>query len=322
MEWFEELPVVSLWGMELSLFGIYCAAGALCAVCVCALICRNDRLKKGSGSLLGLMSLFFGLLFSRLTFCLLTRETGGFFPLSAWPALNAGGWSLMGGIFGAFFGAYLCARLIGQQPALLLDAVSCGLPLFIAAERLSEESFDFFDVSRILGKELPQSGWLIEQDTDYGVSYLATYRIAAVLAICLFLYLAVSVTGRRRQQGGIWIRFMVLTGAFGVLLESLRYDHFLEFSFVCFQQVLAACLLLWGVILACKRAGRQWLGLKRTALISFPLTVGICIGLEFALDRTGWSHILIYIIMVCVLAVPAASAMILLRKAEKGMNTP
>jgi hypothetical protein len=118
----------------------------------------------------------------------------------------------------------------------------------------------------------------------------------------------------RRRDGDTWIQFLILGGAGGILLESLRYDGFLEFSFVRFQQVLAAVMLVWGLVLAARRSGRHGKGFVLSVTAVLVLAVGVGIGIEFALDRTSLSHVLLYMIMTAAAAVPVVFGFILLRR--------
>ena len=177
-------------------------------------------------------------------------------------------------IFGVFAGAWVCSAVTGENRKVLLDAVSCALPLMIAAERFSEKLFELFDISRTLPKDcFPANTFLAVQDPYYNeVSYLATYLAAAIAAMILFLVLVFFLT-RGRKEGDLWILFLLLCGAGGILLESLRYDHFMEFSFVRFEQVMAAGLLAWGVLSAAAR-NRIRKGLRISAFISLPAVIG------------------------------------------------
>ena len=112
------------------------------------------------------------------------------------------------------------------------------------------------------------------------------------------------------------ILFLLLCGACGILLESLRYDHFLEFSFVRFEQVMAAILLVWGVVSAAKR-NTSGKGIRICAYISLPVVIGSLIAIEFALDRSGISHYVLYAVMAALLAIPVILGILLLRKREK-----
>ena len=64
-------------------------------------------------------------------------------------------------------------------------------------------------------------------------------------------------------------------------------------------------MLAIGVVLSIKRNKRVKHGTAAAAIISLLLMVGLVIGLEFALDRTTWNKILIYVGMIASVAVPA-----------------
>ena len=72
-------------------------------------------------------------------------------------------------------------------------------------------------------------------------------------------------------------------------------------------------MLALGVVLAVIRGKRPKSALSVASLISLPLMTGAVIGLEFALDRTTWNKLLIYVAMIIVVAIPAVLGMILLK---------
>ena len=313
----EYAPVISLAGMKLYTFGIYCMLGALGCGVVIVLLCRASGRKTETGLLTALSAMIFGLLCSRLIFCLMNRETGGFFPLRGWLRVTEGGWSLFGMMAGAFLGAWVSGKLTGEKAGRLLDATACGLPLMITAERLGERLFENFNVSRQLPESFAMTGWFISRDSQYGSSSLATFRICAVGAMILFLYLALIAGRKRTVPGHLWLRFLLLCGSGGILLESLRYDHFLEYSFVRFQQITAVLFVLWGMVLTLRsgKAGGVWL--RRAAVISFIGMVGIGIWVEFALDRLNFSPWFLYALMIVSIAIPCAISLRILSACEK-----
>jgi len=317
MKMWDEAPKTELFGIQIYTFGLFCMIGTAAAVAAVLILCRHAQRKKGTGALLSLMSVLFGLLFSRLFFSVLYSISADGFPFSAWFRISTGGWSLFGMIFGVFTAAWLCSKITGENVRGLLDTVSCALPLIIAAERFGERFFEGFDISRPLQEGgFPENTFLAVKDTFYeDISFLATYLTAAISCIFLFLILVFFLTRDRRKDGDLWILFMLLCGAGGVMLESLRYDHYLELSFVCFQQILAALMLVWGVIEAALRnRGRKRMILG--ACISLPAAIGVCGWIEYALDRTTISHYLLYAVMAAVLAVPVTLGILLLRKRE------
>ena len=324
MKMWEEAPQTEIFGTPVYTFGLYVTIGALCAAGCILILCRELKTKKGTAGILTLGSILCGLACSRLCSCLarLAEDLvggGDILPVSAWFRLSIGGWSLYGMIFGVFLGAGIVSLITGEKNGKLQDIVSCALPLAMAAERFGEKTFEVFNVSRpIAGSSFPANTFLAVHDPVYGDNYLATYYYCAAAAVALFLALVFMLTRPGRQDGDIRILFMILCGAGGVMLESLRYDNFMEISFVRLQQVAAAVLLVWGVIAAGRRSGEYGRKLFRAALIFLPVTVGGSIGIEFALDKTTISHVLLYALMAALLAVPVISGIILLRKREKG----
>ena len=314
----EEAPKTELFGIQVYTYGLYCAIGALCAAAAVCVLCRAERVKKGTAAVLSLLALLCGLVCSRVVFCLLNDVAFGGVPFSAWLHFSTGGGSLFGMIFGVFLGAWICSKAVGERSAVLLDIVSAALPLMIAAERFGEKTTEGFNISRQLtAGSFPDGTFLSVKDAYYeNVSFLATYLLCAACAVVLFLILVFFLT-RNRAEGDLWILFMMLCGAGGVILESLRYDHFLEYSFVCFQQILAAILLVWGIVLAGVRNRGAHRGIFCAAMISLPLSIALCGGIEFALDRMNISHYLLYTIMLLTLAVPVTLGILLLVKRER-----
>ena len=316
---------LEIFGIQLNIWGLHCAIGALCAFAAMGVICASKGMKAGSAPVLGLTSLVLGIVCSRMFYCLVGTLTKTRMPLSSWLQGEEGGWSLAGMIGGGMLAAWISAKIIGEKPKRMLDAVSVAMPLMIAAERMGEESLqpffnsttDVFNLSRQIASE----GFLTI--VNNGKTYLATYRIDAALAMVLFLVLVFSLLNKRSRDGDLWIRFMLLCGAGGVLAESLRYDDFLVYSFVRIQQVLFAILLLAGVIAAGRKGKTGTKRLYTTAIITMVLTVAECIGLEFILDRTGGvRHEVLYGVMTAALAIPVIHGWILQRLKNRMNEDP
>ena len=320
MKMWEEAPQAELFGIRIYSFGLYCMIGAVVSVAAIWILCRFMKTKKGTDGLLSLLSVVFGIVCSRITYFLLDIPISGGMPVHVWFRISAGGFSLFGMISGTFLASWLYSRLTGQSSRKMLDIVSCAVPLMIAAERLGERYFEGFDISRpILAGNFPDNTFLAYKDTYYeDIVYLETYFLAGICAIALFLVLVFFLTRSGRREGDTWILFMILCGTGGVLLESLRDDRFLEFSFVYFQQIIAMLLLIAGVVMAGLRTEKRKKKLFAAAGISLPVCVLVCIAAEFAFDRTKINHYLLYAIMTAVLAVPATLGIFLLEKREKG----
>ena len=323
MRMWEEAPQTLVFGIPVYTLGLYTMLGVLCAAVCIMILCRELRMRKGTSGLLTFAAVLLGLVCSRLCYCLarLAEDLiggGDVIPVTAWIRLDIGGWSLYGMIFGAFLAARLVSRITGERTEKLLDIISCALPLVIIAERAGEKAFEVFNVSRpILGNQFPSNTFLAVRDPVYGDSYLATYYYCAAAATVLFLTLVFLLTRPGRQDGDIWIIFMILCGAGGVLLESLRYDSFMEISFVRIQQVAAAVLLVWGVAAAARRNMMRRKKLCRASLALLPVTVAVCISIEFALDKSTLPHVLLYAVMAALLAAQATMGFLLIHS-QKG----
>lgn len=310
MNLIEEAVVIELFGIRMYAFGVYVALGVLCAVIVLAICGKIMNMKAGTAALTACLSIICGFLCSRIAFCLLNQELDSLTPLSAWPQVNGGGWSMFGLICGAYCGGRISACIMKEKPGRISDAISIALLPMIAAERIGESRIGDFDVSRPLDSDF-LSGSFLSVGEDEPV--LATYYIAAAVALVLFIVLAVRLT-RHEQDGVLTNVFFLLFGAATIITESLRYDFFLSITFVGLQQVAAAMMLAAGVILAIRRSHGSKSAAGICAIISLPVMVGIIIGLEFALDRTTWNKFLIYAGMIITVSIPAVLGMILLRK--------
>ena len=125
-------------------------------------------------------------------------------------------------------------------------------------------------ISRTLDSSFLKGSFLAVGEDEI---YLATYYVAAMAAVILFVVMLFFAV-RSEMDGGLTIRFLLLFGAVSIITESLRYDFFLSVSFVGLQQVAAALMLALGVILAIRRSNRPKSALAAVAIASIPLMVG------------------------------------------------
>ena len=313
MSLLEEAVIIEVFGVKVYAFGLYVMLGAICSMITLGLLTRSFRLKPGTASVSALLAMVFGIVCSRLTFCLLNQELGRLTPVSFWPQLAGGGWSMFGLIGGVFLGGWIASRLMKEKTARIMDIISVSVLPVVIAERFAENRIEDFDISRALDSELLANSFLAVGEDE---PCLATYYLAAAAALVLFVILLIRIQ-KSRDEGNTAIAFLLLFGAGAIVLESLRYDRFLSISFVGLQQIAAALMLAIGVFLAWKRERKSKPGLALAALISLPLMVGIVLGIEFALDRTVWNKMLLYAIMILTVAVPAVLGLRLLNNAKE-----
>ena len=310
MNLIEEAVIIEILGIRMYAFGACVALGVLFAVISLCVTGRSLSFKKGTSLLTAVLSIICGVICSRVSFCLLNKELGHMTPLSFWPQVNGGGWSMFGLVGGVLVGGYISARITKENSGKVLDAVSLAILPMIAAERMAESRIEDFDISRPLDSTFLNGSFLAVGEDE---PCLATYYVAAAVAVVLFVFLALRMS-RMGKAGNLTNAFLLLFGAASIITESLRYDRFLSVSFVGLQQIAAALTLALGVALAVIRGHRPKSALSVAALVSLPLMTGAVIGLEFALDRTMWNKLMIYAAMIIVVAIPAVLGMILLQK--------
>lgn len=306
----EEAPKVYFLGVQVYAFGLYAAFGAAAALIVLSLLLKREKMKKGTAPLAGALALALGFVCSRLLFCLLDRSLGEMVSLRGALLVTGGGYSMIGALAGGCLGAALAARLTGQSALRLVDLMTPALMLFVACERLGEGYLTDFGVSRpLIGDLLKGSFLAVEGEYDW---YLATYLLESFSALILALILLRDAE-KCCRPGDTLLLAMILYGAVQTLMESLRYDRHMSFSFVGAQHVLAMTLLGVAVIFLAVCCRKKRRGLALAALASVPLTVGIGVGLEFMIDRTTVSRYLLYAAYILVVSTPAYLG-ILLRK--------
>ena len=311
----DEVSKVSLFGQDVYVWGLCCAIGALLFVLSLHLMEKPSRVKKGTSSLLGLVSLIAGFLFSRVLFCLLDRSLGFGIPLNAWYRVDGGGASMFGALGGVILACWLVSSVTDQSFSCVADLAAPAFLLFVIAERIGEHWIPDFGVSRQLEGEWISGSFLAVQG-EYGAAYLATYFLEAACALILFIILTAALR-KEHRDGRVGFLFLLLFGASQTLMESLRYDYHISISFVGLQQILAYILIIIAVIIAAVRYGKKLHGLSAAALVSLPVTVGLLILLEFALDRTAISKYLLYPLFILMLAVPVTLALLLTKSGKQ-----
>ena len=309
-ELWEEAEKISVLGVDTYAFGLFCALGALGA-----LVALYKLAPKGTAPLTGVLCLILGFLCSRGLYCLLDRSLGEAIPLRGWLMATGGGYSMAGALIGAGLGACLAGKIMKQPVLRMLDAVAVCALLFVFFERIGEQFVPDFGVSRTLNGEWTESNFFIVSDGYSGC--IRTYRLEAMAALILFGVLLYDLR-KNGRPGDTALLFALLFGATQVIFESLRYDRHISISFVGLQHVLAMALLGAGVIILAVRRMKTQKTLAILALSSVPVAVGVGVGLEFMIDRTTVSNLVIYAIMIAVVAAPAVLGMLLRKENAHG----
>ena len=199
--------------------------------------------------------------------------------------VRAGGFLLYGALLGVLLAACLVSRKAGTFKKTLDDLTCPGL-LAIAICRFAEGT-----VGEGLGNwvEPGLDFFPLATPNPFGEYQWSIYLLEGICALILFICLL------RPRSGRFLITLTVYAGC-QIIFESLRMDSVLKIGFVRVSQLLSAVCLL---ILALIQRGRGG-NVKQAAIgggIIILLSLGVA-GLEWALEKTQVSNLLIYAVMI------------------------
>lgn len=311
----EDANIISVLGIDMYAYGLHAALGALLCLLFLALTEKKAALPRGGAALTGVCMLLCGFVFSRLLFVLFDGSMRSSLTLEGILYIQGGGYSMYGALLGACMGAWLAGKALHADVKRLMDYVVTALLLFIAAVRMGEMGTDV-GISRPLVGDVAGFGPFVTAG-EYD-SYVSTYLIEAILALCLFSVCALYVK-KCRKAGHTALLGMLLFGASQTVMESLRFDQHMKFSFVGVQQVLSMLLLIavmmvFGVMARKKGQGKK---LFTASIVYLVFLMGAVIGLEFLIDRSGLSRMMLYMVYVLLLAVPCVMGIRLKKLAER-----
>ena len=309
-----QIQTVSLFGRPVSLYALLAALLCLCAALVLPLFFRRRGLPCRKAFLYAPAAAVLGLLLGRGVYCAVRTDLfldpfGRSLGLAPFFDLNLGSLSVIGILAGVLLAALLFALSGKCSASAVLDAaVLPGLLLFSALrfiEPLSGQGFGPITESSLLGR-IPfgiQNGW---GEWSLSVCFLEGVLLL-VIALCLWKC-------RTNKTGTLVLFALVLVSASQIVPESLRRDGALRiFIFARVTQIGYAVMLFGAAVAAWIRGSRRGLAGKTILTEAAEVLLGVLllIGGEFALDKTEWSNVLIYAVMLLVLA---AMAVLVIRR--------
>ncbi len=269
---------------------------ALLLVCAFAagllLMCVNQRkagLRTDTTEIFALLALPLGLVGARVFYVLarlpLYMEIGLGNVLRLWD----GGFALWGAVGGAVVAAILTAKITKQSAVKLLDALAAPAALTIAIARFAEFASGE-GIGLEVESELLQFFPLAVFDPEWEVWFFAIFMVEGIAALIICALLQWKNFPRTGDKAKL---FFVLYCSVQILLESLRRDQFLRWLFVRVSQ-LTAVLVLGGLMFYAlykwlKAAKASRMAVKSLVInwVIFLLGVGICIAMEFAVDKSA-----------------------------------
>ena len=202
---------------------------------------------------------------------------------------------MCGSVLGAMLAAVLAARLTGERPARLLDALAPAALLMIVLARAAEV-FSDFGWGQVIDDPALCFFPVAAQDM-YGQWHGAVFMLESVLALAV---LAAVLLRKWRVPGGRFAFALVCWSMAQIFCESLRAET-LRWGFVSVQQVQCAVFALAVLAIGSVKAGLRGRRLVLPWSV-YLLGVALVVGLEYALDKLPMPRLLDYALMAIVLA--------------------
>lgn len=295
----DELPAFT-WTIQS--YGLCLALSAVAAWCVSLGLCRKE-VSVGEGVKWFALALALGLVLSRAVFCL--AESSYYNP--EWAERLAALRIMDGGMAmtGALAGILLAAMLV--KPCRRMAALAA--PLFVAGARFGERYTQVLG----MGPTVKFRNFLTRQSSFSARLDVSLLEMAAALiiflAVALFVLRGRDRRGASGRDGWALALFFILYGAAQVLMESLRKDQHLIWSFTKAQQI-TAILMAFGGLLYAAAVKRQYLrAFLYTLAAAAPL-----VGLEFALDKADVNNLWLYAAYILILAAYLFASLRLFKK--------
>ncbi len=311
----EDAAVFSLFGVSAHTYGLALLLGCWAGLLTLFRLSRKRESEARAAAVTGVLALPLGLVLARAVFVLLDPGFAPFLNLKNALDLTGGGFAMYGALLGAILAALLGARAGKIRLARMLDLLAPSLMAFLVPARLGE-GFTALGISRPLTTQWIADSFLAYRD-QYD-AYLRTYLLEAAAALAVMAVLLVYLR-RAHKAGRAFTLGCLLYGVSQTLMESLRYDGHLRYSFIGVQQVLSAALFTGALValavslLKTRKGG----ALPIIALAALPVIWSAAVGVEFLVDRSSLGKLASYGLYLLVLAVPLALGVLMLRREDR-----
>lgn len=295
------------WGGEITFYAFWLVLGALAAAAWTVYRAPDHGAGVGGAILFTLLSGALGLILGRAVYCgvrfvrLFYDPRGEFIGLAPFLDFSQGSVNVVGVILGVLLAAVIAGPITRNSILDLMDSGAIPGVALLAWARFVEplSGMGFGDL--VFDERLCRFPFAIEN--SMGDFSLSVCFIEAVLAALIVIALLI-VDKRCRKNGtlaGIALTLMCVTQ---IMPESLRLDDVLFlFIFARVTQMGYAVILAGVLVCALIRGARRGLGGGTIALEIILLLLGaaVCVGAEFALDKTNLSKMLVYGVMIAAL---------------------
>ena len=290
-------------------YGVVVAAAALAAVLLLRGLRAAEAKRRYAGAKDGPIGVIYkadhldlvlaaipaALVGARLAYCL-SRFSFYFVEMGPLSVLRVweGGCMLYGAALGALLAAAFVAKRRGASVPATLDELAAPGMLAVMICRLGEWGTGEGVGAWIENEALMRFPFAVMN--EYEEWQLAVFLFEAIAALVILL----ALLRMKRASGEKILSALLWYACCQVMLESMRMDSCLKIGFVRISQVISALVILGVTCLRAHRAGGRQLALRR------GLPVAACVaavgGIEWALDKTPVSNILLYAAMLALCA--------------------
>ncbi len=295
----EAAPLFSLAGFAFYPYGLVLAGSVLvCLWLIHASLRRRPWPEGRTPSALSLVLLILpgALLGARIVYCLARLPMIlADLSLAFLPRLWLGGYSAVGAVLGGLCMVLWYAKARRVSFPALADALVPAAGFLLMAVRLGEVFTD-----QGLGHYVmnPQLQFLpLAVQNPYGEYQLPVFLYEGIGGLLLMLMGLAPRQGR--APGAVAGQAFLFLCVSQIFLESLREDDFLRFGFVRFTQ-LACAVGLFALLVSYLTKRKKALGNAGglgVRVLGFFLCLGAVIAVEFALDKSIVSNVILYAVM-------------------------
>lgn len=310
----EDAQAFTFLGTTVYAYGLMVMLGLWLAIALLVFLTQNSPKERYAAALTAVIAIPLGFVSARLMYALLDPNFQPLLTLANVLDVTSGGLSMFGALLGAVLAALIAANVSGVPGWRMLDLLSPALLIFLVPTRLGE-GYTALGVSRPLTTDWVASSFLARQD-DFD-AYLRTYLLEAIIAAILLMVI-LRYLHKKHRDGKAFALFCLLFGITQTLMESLRYDGHMRYSFIGVQQVLAVTLFGVTLIVLAVRLLKHSSGklLPILGLAAVPFSVLAGVGVEFLIDRSEMGKIISYSLYLLVLVIPAALGILMLKRED------
>lgn len=272
---------------QFTTYGICVALGVLAAI----LVFWFQRLYQADAASLAICCIPAGIVGARLLYVIFRLPFFEMIGLERIFYLREGGYLLYGAVLGVCLAAVGYARLHKMDVLRLLDALTVPGIICIAICRMGEGS-----AGEGLGNWVEDDAlafFPLAAPNTFGEMQWAIFVFEALAALVMAVIL---IRWKHALPGQHFMRGLTLYAGCQIVFESLRMDSVLKIGFVRVSQVISAVILLAVVIICHLRQGKKQMAASGAIVILAG--AGLVGGMEWALEKTQFSNLLIYILMI------------------------